>query len=112
MQDIDDELERKYRILDDCSRLRDIVQCLPPDEKLHFVPCLVIVNWVEDDKNEKTRDFDEMLAKLLRDGIIKQILVFNIPPSATDLDGKFQQLLADCLWMSKIASRTLYRGKK
>lgn len=37
----------KYRVLDDCSRLRDIIKALP--ERRHFVPSLLLFVWVADE---------------------------------------------------------------
>ncbi|KAJ7847838.1 hypothetical protein B0H14DRAFT_2260240, partial [Mycena olivaceomarginata] len=36
LEGVEDELERKYRVLNDCSPLRDIIKALP--ERWHFVP--------------------------------------------------------------------------
>lgn len=44
-EDLDDELEKKYRILDDCARLREILLMLP--EGRHFVPSLLVILWSE-----------------------------------------------------------------
>ncbi|KAJ7430961.1 hypothetical protein B0H11DRAFT_1679179, partial [Mycena galericulata] len=47
LEGVDDELERKYRVLDDCCRLRDIIKALP--EKRHFVPSLLLIVWTADE---------------------------------------------------------------
>jgi len=38
-------LNSKYRVLDDCARLRDIVASLPEDR--HFVPSVLFIVWGE-----------------------------------------------------------------
>ena len=50
---------RKYRILDDCSRFREIVGTLPP--KRHFVPSILIIYWGEDDQISNSSDFSDMV---------------------------------------------------
>jgi hypothetical protein len=44
-EDLEDELEMKYRILDDCARLREILLMLP--EGRHFIPSLLVILWSE-----------------------------------------------------------------
>ena len=39
----DVEYQRKYRVLDDCSRLRDVMKLLP--EGRHYTPSLLFINW-------------------------------------------------------------------
>lgn len=41
--DFDDELEKKYQILDDCTRLRGVLSTLP--EGRHFIPSLLVIIW-------------------------------------------------------------------
>lgn len=49
---------RKYRVLDDCSRLREVINTLPP--KRYFVPSLLIIHWAEDDVSMPS-DFLDMV---------------------------------------------------
>ena len=53
---------RKYRVLDDCSRLRDIVKTLPP--KRHFIPSLLIFCWTEGADSYPATDFFDMVHSL------------------------------------------------
>lgn len=51
-------------MLDDCARLRDILETrLSPDEE-RFVPCLLVINWSEKEDDENTRDFVDMVCDL------------------------------------------------
>lgn len=43
LEGLDDDLERKYRILDDCARLRDVILALPTDR--HYIPSLLLIVW-------------------------------------------------------------------
>ncbi|TFK19232.1 hypothetical protein FA15DRAFT_601918, partial [Coprinopsis marcescibilis] len=40
---IDDETEREYLVLDDCSRLREIVQSFP--KRRYYEPSLLVICW-------------------------------------------------------------------
>ncbi|KAI0033594.1 hypothetical protein K488DRAFT_11196, partial [Vararia minispora EC-137] len=40
-----DEVERKYRALDDYARLKEIIKALPEDR--HFMPSLLLIAWAE-----------------------------------------------------------------
>lgn len=42
-------IERKMRTLEDCGRLRDIVEALPSDR--HFVPSVVFISWTDTKEN-------------------------------------------------------------
>lgn len=42
-------IERKMRTLEDCGRLRDIVETLPSDR--HFVPSVVFISWTDIKEN-------------------------------------------------------------
>ena len=50
---------RKYRILDDCSRLRDIVKALPA--KRRYIPSLLIISWAEGEENHAASDLFDMV---------------------------------------------------
>ena len=58
-------LVRKYRVIDDCARLRDVLDSLPVEEERHFLPCLVIISWSEtDSSNDAIRDLVDMVRSL------------------------------------------------
>lgn len=58
-EDLDDELEKKYRILDDCARLREILIALP--EGRHFLPSLLLILWSEREPSVHGSDLQEMV---------------------------------------------------
>ncbi|KAJ7749297.1 hypothetical protein DFH07DRAFT_829171 [Mycena maculata] len=97
LEGVEDELERKYRILDDCSRLRDIIKALP--EKRHFVPSLLLVVWTADESAASAElpmlptDFLDMVNKLVADSIITSFRAFGVTATATDLDRKFGEAM-------------------
>jgi len=47
-------LNRKYRVLDDCARLRDIVDAL--SSKRHYALSLLILRWVNEEPQDKDKD--------------------------------------------------------
>ena len=40
-------LRRKYGVLDDCARLREVIETFPDDR--HFIPSVLFILWTEDD---------------------------------------------------------------
>ena len=67
IQDVDVDAthpHRKYRVIDDCARLRDILETrLSPDQE-RYTPCLLVINWSEKEDDANTRDFVEMVCFL------------------------------------------------
>jgi hypothetical protein len=63
-EDLDDELEKKYRILDDCARLREVLLTLP--EGRHFVPSLLVILWSELQPPVLGSDLQDMVGSRLR----------------------------------------------
>jgi len=62
-EDLDDELEKKYRILDDCARLREILLALP--EGRHFLPSLLLILWSEREPSVPGPDLQDMVGTRL-----------------------------------------------
>ncbi|KAJ7442519.1 SAC3 domain-containing protein [Mycena galericulata] len=97
LEGVDDELERKYRVLDDCSRLRDIIKALP--EKRHFVPSLLLVVWTADEPAVSSHspslpgDFLDMVNKLVADSVITGFCAFGVTATSMDLDRKFGEAI-------------------
>ncbi|KAK1222339.1 actin cytoskeleton and mitosis protein [Marasmius sp. AFHP31] len=92
---VDDELERKYRILDDCSRLRDLIKTLP--RQRYFVPALLVVWWSEGGEEGAPMpqsDLSVMLHNLVTSGTLSSTRVFSITASTKDLDSKFSEALS------------------
>uniref|UniRef100_A0A8H7XML3 Uncharacterized protein n=1 Tax=Psilocybe cubensis TaxID=181762 RepID=A0A8H7XML3_PSICU len=57
--DVTDNLERKYRVLDDYARMREIIKALPP--KRHFIPSLLVICWTEGEQTPEESDFFDMV---------------------------------------------------
>ncbi|KZT03060.1 uncharacterized protein LAESUDRAFT_729568 [Laetiporus sulphureus 93-53] len=93
LNDLQDDLEKKYRVLDDCSRLRDIIKNLPAAEHLRFTPTLVVLQWSAEKENEAAQDFVNMAKKKVNQGVLRDVSTFMIPSTTTDLDSKFQEYL-------------------
>lgn len=62
-EDLDDELEKKYRILDDCARLREALLALP--EGRHFLPSLLLILWSELEPSVIGLDLQDMVGNRL-----------------------------------------------
>lgn len=88
--EVEDPLERKYRMLDDCSRLRDIVESLPPDR--HFIPSLLTISWSGEEPSSSS-DFNDMIAAILHDEISSSHVDLSLASTALDLDSRFQSAL-------------------
>ncbi|KAG0696325.1 SAC3/GANP/Nin1/mts3/eIF-3 p25 family-domain-containing protein [Suillus ampliporus] len=88
--EVDDPLERKYRMLDDCARLRDIIESLPPDR--HFIPSLLTISW-SGGGPDSSADFNDMVAAILHDEISSSHVDLSLTSTASDLDSKFQSAL-------------------
>ncbi|KAG5652360.1 hypothetical protein H0H81_005262 [Sphagnurus paluster] len=88
---VTDDLERKYRILDDCARLRDIISALPP--KRHFVPSLLVISWTEEEHAKPPPDFIDMVNELLQSRNIDSYGTFSISSATKDLDNKLNDVL-------------------
>ncbi|KAI0357231.1 hypothetical protein OH77DRAFT_1422786 [Trametes cingulata] len=88
-----DEIERKYRVLDDCARLRDIFESRLPSDEEHYLPCLLVINWSEKGDDENTGDFMEMTRKAVRDGSLKHVSYFSVSATAKELDQKFAEVV-------------------
>ncbi|KAF9495569.1 hypothetical protein BDN71DRAFT_1589686 [Pleurotus eryngii] len=95
LNDITDDIERKYRILDDCSRLRDILKSLP--QEYHFVPSLLVLSWLEAGQpdtvaSELGSDFDTMIKEYINASVLKSFSAFPFSftsDTRDDVDAKF-----------------------
>ncbi|KAG5641628.1 hypothetical protein DXG03_004564 [Asterophora parasitica] len=88
---VSDELERKYRILDDCSRLRDIVNAFP--SRRHFIPSLLVISWTEEEQAKPATDFADMVNKLVQSQSMNKCHTLSITSATRDLDEKFDEAL-------------------
>jgi hypothetical protein len=83
---------RKYRVLDDCSRLRDIINALPA--RRHFVPSLLTISWDNTQRDDTISDFSSMISKLIGDGVLGSHQGFAIASETKALDDKLEEALA------------------
>ncbi|KAH9938812.1 uncharacterized protein BXZ73DRAFT_89187 [Epithele typhae] len=93
LEDVDDVIERKYRVLDDCARLRDILATLPPKDDRRYVPCLMVIGWSDKVDGEQTKDFVDMTHELVRDGVLRYISYFDVSATAKEVDYKFAEAM-------------------
>jgi hypothetical protein len=57
---------RKYQILDDCARLREIIETFPDDR--HFIPSVLFILWNEDELETLPDDLRRMVRCTLQTG--------------------------------------------
>ncbi|EMD36062.1 hypothetical protein CERSUDRAFT_96289 [Gelatoporia subvermispora B] len=93
LEGLEDEIDKKYRILEDCARLRDIIRTLPPAEDLRYTPSLLVINWTEEKATSTVADFDDMVQRLHQDGVIGTVVAFSVSSTAKDLDARFSEVL-------------------
>ena len=55
---------RKYRVLDDCARLREVIETFPEDR--HFIPSILFVLWGEDESEVLPDDLRLMVCYFVR----------------------------------------------
>ncbi|KAJ7151013.1 hypothetical protein C8R46DRAFT_1123015 [Mycena filopes] len=97
LEGVEDDLERKYRVLDDCSRLREVIKSLP--DARHFVPSLLFFVWAADEPASSTdstilpADLLDMVNKLTADSVITSFRAFCVTANTTDLDRKFAETM-------------------
>ncbi|KAF8151652.1 SAC3/GANP/Nin1/mts3/eIF-3 p25 family-domain-containing protein [Crassisporium funariophilum] len=90
--DVTDNLEKKYRILDDCSRLRNIIKAFPA--KRRFIPSLLILCWTEEGETYSASDLFDMAKKLVADSVLQSYHVFAMTSVTKDLDNKLHSALS------------------
>ena len=52
-------LRRKYRVLDDCARLREVIETFPDDR--HFIPSVLFILWNEGESETLPDDLQHMV---------------------------------------------------
>ncbi|CAA7264544.1 unnamed protein product [Cyclocybe aegerita] len=90
--DVGDDLEKKYRVLDDCSRLRELIKTLPSDR--HFIPSLIIICWAEEDQASPASDFFDMANRLVSESVLQSCQAFTMTSATKDLDSKLNGVLS------------------
>jgi nuclear mRNA export protein SAC3 len=103
-------LVRKYRILDDCARLREVIAAFPEDR--HFIPSILFILWGEDESETLPDDLRSMVRSPVKPyslttsahtskqagdyetkGIVGSHATFCLSSKTKDLDEKFTQVL-------------------
>ncbi|KAL5500924.1 SAC3 [Sanghuangporus vaninii] len=82
LEEVDDEIERKYRVLDDCSRLRDLISMLPEDR--HYTPSLLFINWDTKPGDDVHPDISDMATKYVDDGLLRNAARVSMTSEDTD----------------------------
>ncbi|KAH9023733.1 SAC3/GANP/Nin1/mts3/eIF-3 p25 family-domain-containing protein [Lactarius pseudohatsudake] len=88
---LEDEIEKKYRVLDDCARLREVVEKFPEDR--HFIPSVLFILWGEDEAETLPGDLHRMVGDYATKGVIGSHAIFSLSSKAKDLDEKFTEFL-------------------
>lgn len=88
---LEDEIEKKYRILDDCARLREVVEMFPEDR--HFIPSVLFILWDEDEAEALPGDLHRMVGDLATKGVLRSYATFSMSSKTKDLDEKFTEVL-------------------
>ncbi|KAI0344374.1 hypothetical protein BDW22DRAFT_1355768 [Trametopsis cervina] len=88
-----DLLEKKYTILDDCSRLRDVAEQLHSHPKLRFTPALLVITWADDDGIDVTSDFGDMIQEMIQENLIGSAQNLIISSVSADWDNKFLEAI-------------------
>ncbi|RXW14883.1 hypothetical protein EST38_g10970 [Candolleomyces aberdarensis] len=89
VEGVEDELEKKYRVLDDCSRLRDIVKSFPA--RRYYVPSVLFICYVHNP--EPYAELFAMADKLKTDRTIKGYNALTLTQTDKDPDEKLRAAL-------------------
>ncbi|EKM74835.1 hypothetical protein AGABI1DRAFT_132809 [Agaricus bisporus var. burnettii JB137-S8] len=89
---IQDELEKKYCVLDDCSRLRDIIDSL--SSKRHYIPSLLVLNWGTGDQSnaEPAAELVNLIRKYVGESVLAGYATLEIT-ATTNLDSVLNETL-------------------
>ncbi|KAL5480289.1 SAC3_1 [Sanghuangporus weigelae] len=82
LEEVDDEIERKYRVLDDCSRLRDVISMLPEDR--YYTPSLLFINWDTKPGDDVHPDISDMATKYVDGGLLRNAARVSMTSDDTD----------------------------
>lgn len=88
---VDDEIEKKYQVLDDCARLREVIETFPDDR--HFIPSVLFILWNEDESEMLPDDLRYMANDYEAKGTTGSYGTFSLSSKTKDLDEKFGEVL-------------------
>ncbi|KAI0287164.1 SAC3/GANP/Nin1/mts3/eIF-3 p25 family-domain-containing protein [Russula brevipes] len=89
---VDDEIEKKYRVVDDCARLREVIETCPEDR--HFISSVLFILWGADESELLPDDLRLMAGDYETKGVIGSQATFSLSSTTRDLDEKFAQVLS------------------
>ncbi|KAF5344851.1 hypothetical protein D9756_011184 [Leucocoprinus leucothites] len=69
---VKDDIEKKYCVLDDCSRLRDIMDLL--SSKRHYVPSLLILRWGSGDQSKAVVEAEDEFVNMVKKYVDESVL--------------------------------------
>lgn len=101
---------RKYRILDDCSRLRDVMQQIQASQSPRYIPSLLLLKWMDENERDVIPDFDDMVRKsvitchngplthiqvtaMITEGVVAGVGSLVLSSDSTDWDERFEHVL-------------------
>ncbi|KAI0294123.1 SAC3/GANP/Nin1/mts3/eIF-3 p25 family-domain-containing protein [Multifurca ochricompacta] len=79
---VDDEIEKKFRILDDCARLREVIETFPEDR--HFISSVLFILWGENDVVALSDDLRLMTDDYEAKGVIGSHATFSLSSKTKD----------------------------
>ncbi|TFK51381.1 hypothetical protein OE88DRAFT_1659360 [Heliocybe sulcata] len=89
--DVEDDLERKYRALDDYARLRDVIASMPARQ--HYLTSVVFIVWAEEEQQTMYDDLLQTIEKHMEEGSFADYRVLPITSNTKDVDSKFSELM-------------------
>jgi len=89
---VDDDIEKKYRVLDDCARLREVIETFP--EGRYFIPSVLFILWGQDEGEAPPDDLGRMAGDYEVKGTIGSHSTFSLSSNTRDLDEKFRRVLS------------------
>ncbi|KAI0771453.1 SAC3/GANP/Nin1/mts3/eIF-3 p25 family-domain-containing protein [Irpex lacteus] len=94
LDDLEDPIEKKYRVLDDCARLREVLVQLQTVSTLRYTPALIVLTWADVDGPDAAQEFGDMTRALLDEGILGSVQNVVISAKESNWDTRFDEGLS------------------
>ena len=93
--------------------MRAVIEDVRKQTKPHFVPSLLLVTWADGTAKDVAPDFNEMVEKLLKNGVIGDAMNFVVSATDKDLDEKFEEAVVEINldFEDKTTSRLTWKGE-